>query len=98
MRIGLFYFGFVGIAASIMCAAFSSPTAPGAALQSIVPWFEPNQGLYSSDVKYYSRGTGYTVALDDRGATLSLSQSLSQRAMRLALAGGNPKPAVTPAG
>ncbi len=83
-------------AASVLAAAPAIGSLPAAAraLDSIPAWFEPNQGLHGGEVKYYSRGAGYTVFLEESGAVLSLVNETAPASLRIALVGGNPKPAV----
>ncbi len=100
MKAGLLFCGLIVIGISVMWAAPAAPSlaAAGAALQGVPPWFEPNLGLYGANVKYYSRGAGYSVVLDKSGAVLSFADGAARAQMRLALAGGNPRPGVQAAG
>jgi hypothetical protein len=85
-------FGAVSVLAAAP-AAGSLPTA-ARALDSIPAWFEPNQGLQGAEVKYYSRGAGYTVFLEESGAVLSLVNETTPASLRIVLVGGNPTPAI----
>jgi hypothetical protein len=89
---GLMVFG----AASALAAApaTGSVQAAARALEGVPAWFEPNQGPCGEKVKYYARGAGYTVRLEESGAVLSLVDGASSASLRIALVGGNPKPAV----
>jgi hypothetical protein len=89
---GVMVFG----AASVLVAAPATGSLPAAAraLDSIPAWFEPNQGLHGGEVKYYSRGAGYTVSLEESGAVLSLVNETTPASLKIALVGGNPNPAV----
>ena len=86
---GVMIFG----AASVLAAAPATGSLPAAAraLDSIPAWFEPNQGLHGGEVKYYSRGAGYTVFLEESGAVLSLVNETAPASLRIALVGGNPE-------
>jgi hypothetical protein len=64
------------------------------ALDRVPAWFEPNGGLFAPEVKYYSRGAGYMLALGDRGAAISVPGSRTP--IRVSLVGGNSRPALEP--
>ncbi len=74
-------------------AALSLPAA-ARALESVPAWFEPNPGLLGPEVKYLSRGTGYTLLLEETGAVLSLAGESTSATLRIGLAGSSPKPVI----
>lgn len=62
--------------------------------------FEPNQGQANAGVKFVSRGAGYSLALDETGATLGLrtarkSNTDGGQFVRMKLVGANPAAATT---
>jgi hypothetical protein len=72
----------------------SSTPAVASLLDAIPAWFEPNPGLDSGKTKYFSRGAGYQLALEDAGALLSLAGESGSVSLRLTLPGANPKPSM----
>src|SRR5580658_2991469 len=60
--------------------------------------FEANGGQTDRNVKFLSRGRGYTLFLTGDGAALSLRRGASTAAVRTRLLGANPKSAVSGAG
>lgn len=79
-------------AAGLSAAAPPVDSAAAGALRSVPAWFEPNQGLAGGEVKYYSRGAGYTLSMKESGAVLALSDGSAAASMRISLVGGNPRP------
>jgi len=74
--------------------ATSSPPVPNVALSGLPLTFERNSGQASSDIRYLAHGRAYSIALTNRGATLSLNSgpAPSQQApelIRLRLLGGS---------
>ncbi|HSW48669.1 MAG TPA: hypothetical protein VLH09_00775 [Bryobacteraceae bacterium] len=55
-------------------------------------WFEPNRGQAGAEVRYLARGAGYTLALEQAGAALSLVDGAQAAKLRIDLAGGNEEP------
>jgi hypothetical protein len=88
----------VQVPAAPLAAALKSSTQakPDAqALLSHLPMiFEANQGQASSDVKFVSRGQGYSVYLDETGAILTLrvadEHGAKLESVRMNLLGANP--------
>ncbi len=74
----------------------SGATGPAQWLESLPAWFEPNQGLAAPEVKYFSRGGGYTLQLRESGAELSLVDGSHAAKVRLELKGGSRTPAIEP--
>ena len=68
--------------------------SPERALESVPAWFEPNQGLLPPQVKYHSKGAGYTLLLEEAGAAISLADGHSTASVRMTLPGSRPKPAI----
>ncbi len=61
------------VSAAQQAPRISPPSVPGGAIYSKLPLsFEANQGQTSSQVKFLSRGNGYTAFLTAGGITLSL--------------------------
>ena len=68
-------FSIVFLMASAAVAGSAPPASRAAAagaLESLPAWFEPNPGLYGEQVRYVSRGEGYTLLLDAEGAVVAL--------------------------
>jgi hypothetical protein len=82
----------VGAACGLSAAARPADAAAARAFHSIPAWFEPNQGLAGGEVKYYSRGAGYTLSMKQSGAVLTLSDGPATANLRISLAGGNARP------
>ncbi len=82
----------LGASGGLSAAARPADAAAAGALRSIPAWFEPNRGLAGGDVKFSSRGAGYTLSMRESGAVLTLSDGSATASMRISLAGGNPKP------
>jgi hypothetical protein len=95
-------------AAGTLCAAGSSPalrtssdasranTAQAkAALAGLPLHFEENRGQWKSPVRYAARGSGYTVALTGRGATLAVGGG---RHIEMTLVHANRNPQIEPDG
>lgn len=68
----------------------------GAALRNLPLSFEPNVGQMNSDVKFFSRGNGYSVFLKDGDAEIVLNQAggaggsaPSESVLRMSLEGAN---------
>jgi hypothetical protein len=81
-----------GAASSLSAAMRPADAAATGALRSIPAWFEPNQGPAGGEVKYYSRGAGYTLSMKESGAVLTLTNGSASASMRISLAGGNARP------
>src|SRR5512141_968535 len=90
------YLFFCGVllwcAASVLAAPASVTAGAAQAFQSVPAWFEPNQGVADSQVKYYSRGAGYTLFMEQSGVVMNLAGETDTASMRISLAGGNPTP------
>src|SRR5882724_11695980 len=69
-----------GLGATGTLSRSSTPTGSGMLHRQIPEFaqlpmrFEPNVGQAPATVRYWSRGQGYTVALTDRGAIITLRQ------------------------
>jgi hypothetical protein len=83
-------------AANMLAATPAAISLPAAArvLESVPAWFEPNSGLYGSEVKYVSRGAGYALLLEESGAVLAPLNGSGSARLRIALPGSHPKPAI----
>ena len=93
-KVGIFVCGFIVFGAACLPAASTAPPV-ARTLQNVPAWFEPNQGLFSAKVKYLARGAGYALLLEESGtAALSLLDGSSPTGIRIALVGGNSKPAI----
>jgi len=80
-------------AASVLAApAAVTAGAAAQAFQSVPAWFEPNQGYADPQVKYYSRGAGYTLFMEKSGVVMNLAGETATASMRISLAGGNSGP------
>jgi hypothetical protein len=82
----------LGAASGLSAATRAADAGAADALRSIPAWFEPNQGLAGGEVRYSSRGAGYTLSMKDSGAVLTLADGSAAASMRISLAGGNAKP------
>ncbi len=67
-------------------------SAAARALEHVPAWFEPNQGLLPPHVKYFSKGAGYALLLEESGAVVSLADGSSSASVRLTLLGSRTKP------
>jgi Beta-propeller repeat. len=82
----------LGAACGLSAAARPADAGAASALRSIPAWFEPNRGFADGEVKYFSRGAGYTLSMKESGAVLKLADGSAAASMRIGLAGGNARP------
>src|SRR5688572_24581977 len=104
LRHSLFVVGFVAIAAlapSGIAAEHGARIAPATKAQLLDAYgklplhFEVNSGQSDRDVKFISRGAGYTLFLTGAEAVLSLRSATDARAaVRLAFDGANMNPLI----
>ncbi len=99
LLIGIFLFGLAASLAAVYPPVASSPDRQLAADFGKLPFsFEPNAGQTDSQVKFISRGQGYTLFLTDKEAVLSLSNSTASgrpAVIRMRLLGGSRPASVT---
>jgi len=65
-------------------------------LEGLPAWFEPNPGLYGEQVRYVSRGEGYTLLLDGEGAVVALNDGSPAARVRLELLGARASGKIEP--
>ena len=68
-----------------------SDSTPEASASRLPLAFEPNRGQAERGVNFLSRGSGYRVSLDARGAGLALRGGSAPTELRVGLAGGDPE-------
>src|SRR5262245_38866288 len=85
------------IVVTIAATAFSAPPAcavderpqsvtAAATLRQVPLYFERNRGQSRASAEFVSRGHGYELALDPRGASLTLAGGGASRTLRLSFA------------
>src|ERR1035438_7085565 len=84
-------------AASVWSARIPEPARQGVieAYGRLPLIFEANQGQTGSEVKFLSRGPGYSLFLTSTETVLSLNKPEDGAVLRMRLAGSNPSPQVT---
>ena len=74
------------VALFVLCTAVSANAQKS--LAKLPSYFEENQGQFAADVKFLSRGLGYTLVTRDSGPTIYLGHD----ALGVKLLGSNPRP------